>query len=137
MNKAQLFLRISLALAYLSAVADRFGLWGPSGTSGVTWGNYQNFLGYTASLMAWLPEGLTHFLGHVATGLEVILAILMLTGIKVKESAYVSAALLMSFVFTMSTSYGVKSAMDYSVLTAAAASFALAEFARTTPSQQR
>src|SRR5204863_8325968 len=36
---ATLLLRIAIALAFLSAVADRFGLWGPPGKQGVSWGD--------------------------------------------------------------------------------------------------
>jgi hypothetical protein len=36
---AQLILRWALAVTILSAVADRFGLWGPSGTTNVAWGD--------------------------------------------------------------------------------------------------
>ena len=35
---AVLLLRVALAVAFLSAVADRLGLWGPAGTGGVEWG---------------------------------------------------------------------------------------------------
>jgi hypothetical protein len=46
-----LYLRLALAAAYLSSVADRFGLWG----AGVGWGNFANFLDYTAKLNPFLP----------------------------------------------------------------------------------
>ena len=32
-------LRVALAAGFLSAVADRFGLWGMPGTPGVAWGD--------------------------------------------------------------------------------------------------
>lgn len=35
-----LYLRLTLAAAYLSSLADRFGIWG----AGVGWGNFANFL---------------------------------------------------------------------------------------------
>ena len=47
---ARWFLRIALAAGFLSAVADRFGLWGPPGTPGVAWGNWSEFLDYVAAL---------------------------------------------------------------------------------------
>lgn len=42
------FARIALAAAFLSAVADRFGLWGPPGATGVAWGDLKNFNDYVA-----------------------------------------------------------------------------------------
>lgn len=45
-----LFLRIALAFSFLSAVADRFGLWGPLGTPNVAWGDLKAYHDYTAQL---------------------------------------------------------------------------------------
>ena len=47
---ATILLRIALALAFLSAVADRFGLWGKPGSPGVSWGNMTQFNAYVARL---------------------------------------------------------------------------------------
>jgi hypothetical protein len=33
-------LRVALAFSFLSAVADRFGLWGQFGVDGVSWGDF-------------------------------------------------------------------------------------------------
>ncbi len=41
----------ALAAGFLSAVADRFGLWGPTGTPGVAWGGFDPFLVYTRKLL--------------------------------------------------------------------------------------
>ena len=46
--------RLALAAAFLSAVADRLGLWGPPGTPGVAWGSFEPFLAYTATINPWL-----------------------------------------------------------------------------------
>ena len=35
--------RVALAATFLSAVADRFGLWGPPGTPGVAWGSIEQY----------------------------------------------------------------------------------------------
>ena len=72
---AALFLRIALAAGFLSAVADRFGLWGPPGTPGVGWGAFAPFLDYTGQLLWFLPAGLVPAAGWAATVLEVALAI--------------------------------------------------------------
>src|SRR5947208_17099286 len=43
-------LRVALAAGFLSAVADRFGLWGMPGTPGRAWGDWSHFLTYTGRL---------------------------------------------------------------------------------------
>ena len=48
-NAAPVAMRMALAAGFLSAVADRFGLWGPIGTPGVSWGGFAKFLDYTAT----------------------------------------------------------------------------------------
>ena len=57
LKAAQWFLRVSIAVGFLSAVADRFGLWGPPGTPGVSWGAWEPFLTYVAKLN-WFPPAL-------------------------------------------------------------------------------
>jgi hypothetical protein len=41
---ANLLLRVGLGVGFLSAVADRFGLWGAFGQPNVEWGNFSRFL---------------------------------------------------------------------------------------------
>jgi hypothetical protein len=43
----RLFARFALGASFLSAVADRFGLWGPYGAKNVSWGNFAHFVEYT------------------------------------------------------------------------------------------
>jgi hypothetical protein len=45
-----LFARLALALSFLSAVADRFGLWGGYGAPHVAWGDSRHFITYPAKL---------------------------------------------------------------------------------------
>ena len=54
-NSAQSFLRIALGGSFLSAVADRFGLWGAYEYPNVAWGSYSRFVVYTAKLLWLLP----------------------------------------------------------------------------------
>ena len=44
---ARLFARLALGASFLSAVADRFGLWGPYGAKNVSWGTFAHFVEYT------------------------------------------------------------------------------------------
>src|SRR5437016_11159934 len=45
----RLFARFALGASFLSAVADRFGLWGPHGAKNVSWGDFAHFVEYTRS----------------------------------------------------------------------------------------
>jgi len=118
-------LRIALALAFLSAVADRIGLWGAHGTAGVVWGDFESFVAYTKLINPWLPKALIVPISYFVTGLEVVLAALLFTKWKTKEVAFVSGLLLLTFGLAMAFSLGPKSALDYNVFTAAFAAFAL------------
>jgi hypothetical protein len=118
-------LSIFLSLSYLSAVADRFGLWGDAGTNGVVWGDYEKFLAYTKFLNSWAFDWMIPFLGGVATVLEIILPIFLIFNYKRSEAALVSAILLGLFAFAMIVSGGIKGVFDYSVLTAMSASLLL------------
>src|SRR4051812_50109937 len=62
-NTARVAMRMALAAGFLSAVADRFGLWGPIGTPGVSWGGFAKFLDYTATLLPFLPTTLVAVAG--------------------------------------------------------------------------
>lgn len=118
----KLFLRISLSAAFLSAVADRFGVW-PAAIS--AWGNWEAFLAYTQSLNPWVPSNLIPSLGGLVTGLEVLLGIFLFFGFKTSWSAKISGLLLLLFALAMTLSGGIKGALDYSVFSAAAAAFGL------------
>src|SRR6188472_3835126 len=48
----RLFARFALGASFLSAVADRFGLWGPYGAKNVSWGGFAHFVEYTAAVMS-------------------------------------------------------------------------------------
>src|SRR5262249_51565044 len=67
-------LRVALAFSFLSAVADRFGLWGQFGVAGVAWGDFERFTAYTARLLWFLPPFLVSPAAILATAAEVIVA---------------------------------------------------------------
>lgn len=119
------FLRFSIGLSFLSAVADRFGIWGLPGGENVVWGNFESFTQYTAILNSFIPQFLITPLAWIATVLEVILGLFLIIGFKVKVSAFLSGLLLASFGLTMAISVGIKAPFDYSVFTASAACFGL------------
>ncbi len=121
----KLFLRIALATAFLSAVADRLGLW-PADIS--SWGNWPAFLAYTQQINPWAPEGLIPTLGFLATAAELLFGICLLLGFKTNLFATLSGYLLLIFGLAMAFSVGLKKAFDFSVFSASAAAFALSVF---------
>lgn len=123
---AIVFARLALAAGFLSAVADRFGLWGPPGATNVAWGNFSNFLEYTAKLNPWLPSSVIPILGWAVTVAEVVAAVLLLTGIWMTRAALLAAILLIGFTIGMTIGTGAKTALDASVPAAAAAALLLA-----------
>jgi ABC-type uncharacterized transport system YnjBCD permease subunit len=70
-------LRMALAASFLSAVADRFGLWGAYGHAHVAWGNFARFVDYTHVLTSTFPMPLSVFFAWTATAAEIILATLV------------------------------------------------------------
>jgi len=110
-------LRIALAVGFLSAVADRFGLWGPFGEPNVDWGNFSRFLEYTHSINWFVPWELIPALGSIATVAEIILGLLLLVGWHTRATALLSALLLLTFGVAMTLGLGVKAPLNYAVFT--------------------
>lgn len=121
-----LFARVALAISFLSAVADRFGLWTPLlGSENVAWGNMDNFIAYTGVLIPWVPKLFLPVLAWSATIAEVVLGVLLLIGFQMRIVALLSGILLLTFAFSMLFFLNVKAPLDYSVFTAAACAFLL------------
>ncbi len=123
---AALFLRLALAAGFLSAVADRFGLWGPPGAAEVAWGKFDAFLAYTGKLLWYLPGGLIPAAGWAATVFETVLAVGLLVGIRLQAFAFASGVLLLLFGASMTLALGPEPPLSYSVWSAAAGAFLLA-----------
>ncbi|HEX8281939.1 MAG TPA: DoxX family membrane protein [Pyrinomonadaceae bacterium] len=123
---ATVLLRLALGVAFLSAVADRFGLWGAHGAPGVSWGDFERFTAYTAVLNWFMPGGLIPLLAWTATIVEVALGVSLILGLYTRASALLSGLLLLLFAAAMTLALGVKAPLNYSVFTAAAAAFLLA-----------
>ncbi len=123
---AAIFLRLALAAGFLSAVADRFGLWGPAGTPGVSWGGFAPFLDYTGKLLWFLPASLVPAAGWASTVLEVALAVGLLVGVWLRAVALATGVLLSVFAVTMTVALGAEAPLSYSVWSAAAGAFLLA-----------
>jgi uncharacterized membrane protein YphA (DoxX/SURF4 family) len=123
---ARFTLRVALAAGFLSAVADRFGLWGAPGNPGVAWGDWSHFLAYTAKLNWFLPMALIPTVGVIATFAEAGLAFLLLVDAWPRYTALATGALLLLFALAMTFALGIKAPLGYSVYTGAAAAFYLA-----------
>lgn len=115
---ARIFLRLALSTAFFSAIADRFGLYGPPGTAGVSWGDWAHFLQFVAYLNWFVPKVLIPTLGAVETIVEFTLAVALLVGVCQRIVAWASAALLTSFALTMTIALGIKAPLGYGVFTA-------------------
>lgn len=121
-----LFARVAIALSFLSAVADRFGLWTPLlGSENVVWGNMSNFIAYTGVLVPWVPALILPLFAWAATIAEIVLGILLLVGFQIRLVALLSGILLLTFAVSMLFFVNVKAPLDYSVFTAAACAFLL------------
>ncbi|MGV0809254.1 hypothetical protein [Mycolicibacterium setense] len=125
LRAATLFARLTLATAFLSAVADRFGLWGPAGTPNVAWGNFESFTAYVHVLAPYLTGGLLQLTAWLATIAEVILAVGLLLGVCLRWVSFGTAALLVVFGVSMFVFAGFETPFSASVFTAAAAALLL------------
>src|SRR5229473_7012586 len=73
-----LYARIALGAAFLSGIADRFGLyWGRN----VGYGNFDGFMQYTAKVNSFMPPVTIPFLAWAATAGELFFGIALILGI--------------------------------------------------------
>lgn len=123
------YARIALGAAFLSGIASRFGLYGKN----EGYGNFANFVQYTAQVNSFMPAVTIPFLAWAATVAELVLGVLLLTGLLPKWTALGSALLLAMFGAAMAVSMRIKSPLDYSVFSASAAAWLLArQYSRNT-----
>jgi putative oxidoreductase len=118
-----LYLRIALGAAFLSGIADRFGLY--RGRN-VGYGNFDGFMRYTAQVNSFMPAFSIPFLAWAATCAEFGLGLALILGIWPRWVALGSAVLLALFGIAMAISFGIKSPLDYSVFSASAGALVLA-----------
>jgi thiosulfate dehydrogenase (quinone) large subunit len=118
----KLFLRFTIAIGFLSAVADRFGLWNKDVS---VWGNWNSFLEYTELINPWVSISMISTIAIIATTAEIMFALCLIVGFKTKLFAKLSGFLLLIFALSMTLSTGIKGALDFSVYSASAGAFAL------------
>jgi uncharacterized membrane protein YphA (DoxX/SURF4 family) len=123
---SSVFLRLALGISFLSAVADRFGIWGVYGQRNVAWGNYARFVDYTAKLDWFLPAAMIPAVALIATAAEALFGLLLVIGWKTRITAFLSGVLLMAFAMAMTVALGAKAPLNFSVFSAAGGAFLLA-----------
>jgi uncharacterized membrane protein YphA (DoxX/SURF4 family) len=126
---SSVFLRFALGFSFLSAVADRFGLWGAFGQPNVAWGNFARFVAYTGQLNWFLPEATYPTLAIAATFAEILLGILLVLGWQTRIAALLSGVLLLVFAVTMTAALGIKAPLNFGVFSAMGGAFLLASCA--------
>lgn len=121
----QLLLRFALGITFLTPVLDRLGFLGAPGTGNIEWGNWDNFIGYTSTLMPYLDRPATNLMGGIATGSEFLIAVCLIIGFKTRYAALGSCLITFTFILFMATSVGIQKPINFGVFTASAASFLL------------
>jgi uncharacterized membrane protein YphA (DoxX/SURF4 family) len=130
LDVSALALRLALATSFLSAVADRFGIWGKSGEPRVSWGDFAHFVVYTERLTSIVPLPLGPSMAWTATVAEIVLALALLVGWQTRTAAFLSGSLLLLFGLAMAFALGIKAPLDFSVFSAAAGAFLLSALDR-------
>ncbi|AOH53830.1 DoxX protein [Peribacillus muralis] len=123
-----LYIRLALGVSFLSAVADRFGLWGKPGASNVAWGNMKGFMDYVNVLNPVVPDVFIPTIAWIATIGEIIFGILLILGFQTRIVALLSSLMLLLFALGLTVGVGFKATLDYSVFSASAASLLLVCF---------
>ena len=116
------YARVALGVSFLSAVADRFGLWGKNGG----WGNFANFEHYTAMVNSFMPAFSIAYLAWASTIAEFSLGVALVAGIWPRWVSLGSAVLLASFGLAMAWSLGLRQPLAYPVFSASACAALLA-----------
>lgn len=125
-SNADIFARLALAAAFLSAVADRLGFWGPySDGVVISWGSMAHFYAAVAALSPWAPQAAVPGLSWLVTALEAALGLLLIVGWQLRWVALVSGLLLLVFAVSMAAFLSPKLMLNYSVLSCAACAFLL------------
>ena len=99
-------LRLSLAAAFLSAVADRFGWWAPFGQG--SWGSTGAFADYAHQLVPFASGWLLAVIVGAATGTEATLEGLLLTGWRPRLVGAATCLVLIVFGTAMGITLGVE-----------------------------
>lgn len=123
---AQLFLRLALGIGFILPVMDRFGWLGAPGNPTVGWGSWSIFLDYTNSLMPFLSRSMANIMAIIATAGELVFAVLLIIGYKIRLAAIGSFLLTLMFALSMLIFANYRAPFNYSVFVVSASSLLLA-----------
>lgn len=121
-----LFLRLTLAFTLLAFVADKLGLFGEPGTPTITWGDMDNFSVFLQTMLPFMPENTTQKLAVFFTVMEVILALMLLFGLKVRWAALGTGIYSLVLSMLMLVFVSLKAPFNYSLVLMCGAAFLLA-----------
>ncbi|WP_165836385.1 DoxX family protein [Taibaiella soli] len=124
-NIPQLLLRWALGITFLTPVFDRLGILGAPGTGNIEWGNWENFINYTSTLMPIFSRSVTNIMGGIATVSELLIGICLIVGFKTRYAALGASLITLTFIVFMTLSVGIQKPINYGVFTASAAGFLL------------
>jgi len=119
---AVLFLRITLAITILAFVADKLGYLAQAGI----WSDWDTYTKQVQAALPFIPQGISEKLAIVATLLEIILALMLLFGVKVRWAAIGTGIYTLLVAIVVGYGVSVIAALNYSLLVISAASFLLA-----------
>lgn len=122
----QLLLRISLGVGFITPVLDRLGFLGSFGGRNIEWGNWANFINYTATLMPFLGKPVVNVMGILATIAESVIGISLIIGCKTRLAAVGSFLLTLTFASMMSLFLGLKLPINFATFSVCTASLLLA-----------
>ena len=121
----QLLLRCALGITFLTPVCDRLGILGQPGTGNIEWGNWENFIDYTTTLMPIFNRPLVNIMGGIATVAELLISVFLIIGLKTRYAAIGACLITLTFILFMTVSVGIQKPINYGVFTASAAGFLL------------
>lgn len=93
--------RLLIGFAFFENFVDRLGALGPPGAPGVSWGDFQHFIAYTAQVNAFAPAAIIPTLAVLATIAEGTCGVTMLLGVRVRLASVASALLFFTFATAM------------------------------------
>lgn len=112
---AQLIARLALSIGFILPVLDRLGWMGAPGSGAVAWGDWAHFSSYTHQLMPFLSPASANVAAVLATLIESVLAIGLLSGYKTKLMGLGAAIITFIFGLCMFFALGPLAPFNYPV----------------------
>ena len=122
---AQIVLRLALGIGFILPVLDRLGYLGAPGSKTAAWGSWEVFVGYTHTLLPFLPNSGVSAMALIATVLEIIFGICLITGYRIRLAAGGAALLTFIFGLCMALFIGIAAPFKYPVFVFTGAAWVL------------